>query len=170
MKILLAILIAITIDSLGQDSTYFRSVDPWVDTVASSSTINDTLLKNQSPVILLRLSNGKFCLINNGDKPIKIKRIDAQMDMVGSEIEINGEWKCLQWVDYSMVTCGNSYWTMNLEPKEFIQYHFYIPNASDGKVIKIRLVAEYNDTKIYSEPWIIHLYDYQIRQAGKAIK
>jgi hypothetical protein len=59
---------------------------------------------------------------------------------------------------------------MELLPQQYIDYWFFIPNEPGGREMKVRLTAVYDNKMIFSEPWIIRLYDWQIRQAGIPIQ
>lgn len=158
-----------TLRGMGQDSTYFRSIDARVDTVAPVHMLQNATYTSNRTVLLIRESNRSFCILNPSDSSVAIDRIDAQMDNVGSEIFVNGSWQTLQGVNHTYVTCGNSYCTMNLNPGYFIRFTFRIPDVTGGEAVKVRVFGTCNKHTIYSEPWIIHLNSYQIRQAGKPI-
>lgn len=171
IKLVIALFILTTAESAAQDSLKFRTKFVWVDTIAPISYFDPALLTGDDcSMLLIQLANGSFCLVNQSDSAVKVERVDGGMDSIFSEIEINGEWKQLQGIDYSWITCGNSYWSMSLKAKHCICFSFSVPDEPGGEEVKVRLVAYHNGSVIYSESWFTHLFDYQIRQAGVPIK
>ena len=70
----------------------------------------------------------KMYLINSSSDTILVDRADATVIGISTEVFADGEWKIFQTITGS--SCGNSYWKMTMQPKNFL--YIELENKTKG--------------------------------------
>jgi hypothetical protein len=83
-----------------------------------------------------------FILYNSGTKPIKLLKQDGSMITVKEAINYQNKWLPVEFWDHSW--CGNSYFSISVEPKELIVLKTYKLKEGAKTKIRLRLKSESN--------------------------
>lgn len=103
----------------------------------------------------------KMYLINSSSDTILVDRADATVIGISTEVFADGEWKIFQTITGS--SCGNSYWKMTMQPKNFL--YIELENKTKGPLkalYRVRLKTANldvisNATTIYLTPELLRL-------------
>lgn len=106
-------------------------------------------------------------LINNTDTSTLIERADATITKFSTEIYKNHTWQLFQ-TDIGS-SCGNSYWTQELEKGKALSIQ--LDHAENGPIrVLFRIKYEHNGTKIYSNTIKVDIDKKNYDRAGKPLK
>jgi hypothetical protein len=83
-----------------------------------------------------------FILYNSGTKPIKLQKQDGSMITVKEAINYQNKWLPVEFWNFSW--CGNSYFSINVEPKQLVVLKTYKLKEGVKTKIRLRLKSESN--------------------------
>ncbi len=129
----------------GEFSEDFSAWVKYVDQVDINSALYKSL-KNKTGLIfhipakyqVIKPNGNRYIqiyLFNLTDSIVSLPRMDATIDQVESELYLNRNWVKVK--EVMPATCGNSYWTQNLEPNEYLSIQIENYDMALGKV-KVR--------------------------------
>jgi hypothetical protein len=122
----------------------------------------------QNPNITMLNGNKyiKAFLINNTKDSLVLNRIDATIG-IKTEIKIDGEWKLFQVNSGS--SCGNSYFTKKLPPKNYLFLN--VENRGEGSIqVPYRLIVYIDKKPVVSNETMVYVTPKLVKLAGKPIK
>ncbi|MFD1293840.1 hypothetical protein ACFQ5N_08340 [Lutibacter holmesii] len=108
-------------------------------------------------------------LFNFTNDTIKIPRIDATIGNLETKVEKDKKWETLHTTFGS--SCGNSYWTMELPPNQYILFHSNTISHSKGDLeVEMKIQLKTKDLTIESNLIKIKTYKGLYERLGIPIK
>lgn len=105
----------------------------------------------------------RLSLNNNTNKPIDIERIDATLANVQEYFLLNNKWVSGRKNETS--TCGNSYFSVQLAPRQRWELELENQSLAEGKVpVKYKIAIKVGDVYIESNVVTMHLFENQYKR------
>lgn len=132
---------------------------------ASKSKLNLLILGEHS---FIKKPNGnryiKMYLVNSLPYTVAVKRHDATVSGVTTEIYVNGRWKIFQ--THMAPSCGQGKWDMNLKSNHYLGIE--LEDTMEGTIdTPYRVHLKTLEHDVFSNTISVKLRQYQIEMAGK---
>lgn len=139
---------------------------------------NDTCFLYIPNQYYIKRKNGneffRFFIVNNSNDSLTLPCIDATIDSISSSVSFisennrPGPWLSFQETNYTMLWCGNSFWTMKLPPKTMIESEIESDYIGLGDTtVNYRLELCLDNRKLFSNSIKISLMKKQLPYLGK---